>query len=139
MKILLVVSSLTGNTKTFIDFIKRNTSKEVIICDDFSINPDNYDSVILGTYSWGGDGRVPRKLKKYIQENSESLKRKNLFIYGSGNSIYPNFCGAVDRLTRYFLKYDTKVIGNFKFEQRFDESEFDESELKELKNKLQSL
>lgn len=138
MSILLSVASLTGNTKTIIDFIKENCTDDIVVCEDFSVSPEEYDKIILGSYSWG-NGKIPRRMKKYLIDNQQYFKDKNVFIYGSGNSIYPRFCGAADGIEKIVSDCGANIIGKFKYEQRFNKDDFSEEELTEVINQLNIL
>lgn len=127
MSVLLVVASNTGNTLTFVDFIKKHLKEEIILCTDFSKPIENYEKIIFGTYTWG-DGKIPKRMKDYLIENHRSLRNKKIFVYGSGNSIYPKFCGAVDGILKICSDCESNIIGSFKFEQRFIENSLLESE-----------
>lgn len=135
MATLLVVASLSGNTKTFIDFVRSNISDELIVDDQFSSSIEDYDKIIIGSYSWGS-GRIPKKLKQYLIDNQHYFQNKKVFIYGSGNSIYPKFCGAVDGIEKITTDCGANIIGRFRYEQRFNQSDFTEEELAAIINDL---
>lgn len=129
---LLVFTSMTGNTKTFVDFIQRNISVDV---SDTSINITSQGKLIIGTYTWAG-GKIPLELKDFLIRNKDQFKGKEIFIFGSGYSIYPKFCGAVDGVSKIVSDCGGIIVGTFKFEQRFIESEYSKKELEDLILKL---
>lgn len=73
-----------------------------------------YDTIIIAT-STLGEGEIPKAFKPLIPQFLE-LQDKNIGLFGSGNSIYPNFCGALDSFED-FLKRRNKVLFKFKFEE----------------------
>lgn len=131
MSALLILTSRTGNTRTFVEFFKRYSKVDIEVCSDFNVDPDLYDRVAIGTYTWS-NGKIPKQLKKYLIDNHQKLKDKKVFIFGSGLSVYPKFCGAVDGINKICADSKADVIGTFKFEQRFIEEEHSQEELEEL-------
>jgi flavodoxin I len=125
---LLVYTSMTGNTRTFVDFIRRNISVDV---SDTSVNITSQGKLIIGTYTWAG-GKIPLELKDFLIRNKDQFKDKEVFIFGSGYSIYPKFCGAVDGVSKIVLDCGGIIKGTFKFEQRFLENEYSKEELDDL-------
>lgn len=133
MSRLIVYTSLTGNTKTFADYLYRHTNDEATISMDNSKSISDYEKIVIGTYSWG-NGKIPRKLKKYLIENKDSFKSKDVFVFGSGNSIYPKFCGAVDGVKKIVGDCGANIISEFRFEQRFNETDLTLEEKEQLNN-----
>lgn len=133
--ILLVLTSKTGNTKTFLNFLQNHLNKEIQVCEKFDVPVKDYNYIIFGTYTWG-NGKIPKRMKDYLIANHKDLKGKEVFIFGSGNSIYPHFCRAVDNVEKICLDSGAIVRGKFKFEQRFNEKEVPQVELEELSNIL---
>lgn len=138
--IVIAIASLTGNTKTFVDFIKSNyPEQDFVVCEDFSEDLSSYDRIILGSYSWGGSGKIPAKMKKYIIRNKDNFRNKDVLVFGSGNSVYPHFCGAVDGMKTIVDDCGGNIIGDIKFEQRFNEDyimESDPTQLIQIKSLL---
>jgi len=93
---------------------------------------DGFDKIFLASSTWGV-GKIPSRIKKNVINNHKGLKGKEVFIFGSGNTIYPNFCRAVDSLKTICEDSGAKVIGTYKFEQRFVEKDVDKQELEEVK------
>src|SRR5699024_12301014 len=96
MKILIVGNSKTRNTYMFIDYLKQfNNSIEEYrynIRDYVDIDVSAYDLIIVGTNTWG-DGKIPSNCKEFIIRNATRYNKKCL-VFGTGNSIFLNFCGA---------------------------------------------
>jgi flavodoxin I len=129
---LLVYSSRTGNTKTFVDYITSRTNVEV---GDYNSNINEYETIIIGAYTWR-DGKIPTDLKEFVIKNQHSWKGKKVFIFGSGVSVYPKFCGAVDGIKKIVEDCGAEVVGIFKFEQRFKEKNYSERFLNRMIEKM---
>ncbi|MBM7704820.1 flavodoxin [Metabacillus iocasae] len=100
--VLLIYASMSGNTEAIADIleeelIKENinvTRKEVFEVDVNDLNKFNY--ILLGAYTWG-DGELPDEfLDFYDDMESISLEGKKVGVFGSGDTAYDIFCGAVD-------------------------------------------
>jgi flavodoxin I len=129
---LLVYSSRTGNTKTFVDYVSSRINIEV---GDYNSNINEYETIIIGAYTWG-DGKIPTDLKEFVINNQHSWKGKKVFIFGSGVSVYPKFCGAVDGIKKIVEDCGAEVTGIFKFEQRFKEKNYSERFLNRIIEKM---
>jgi flavodoxin I len=131
MSSLLVLNSNTGNTRTFLDFIVKHSTQKIEVCEDFSSSVKDFDKIAFGTYTWK-NGKIPDKMKNYLIENHRSLQGKEVFVFGSGNSVYQNFCGAVDGVRKICEVSSADIKGTFKFEQRFNENDFSKTEIEKL-------
>ncbi|MDQ1145783.1 flavodoxin I [Bacillus sp. SORGH_AS 510] len=121
MKIAIVYTSNTGNTEELVNliqqlFIQKKVDVSLFRISQFSIhNLNDYDAVIVGTYTWG-DGNIPQEMMA-IYHGFESLDLKNLItaVVGTGDSGYPKFCGAVDDF-KDMLYVQTKLVATLKIE-----------------------
>ena len=127
MKILMVGFSKTGNTYMFMDYLKQfnNDIEEYRfnIREDVDIDISSYDLIIVGTNTWG-DGKIPSNCKEFIINNAIKYK-KDWIVFGTGNSIFANFCGAVDGVNKILNDTGNNVLYTFKYEQRFIEEDLD--------------
>ena len=127
MKILMVGFSKTGNTYMFMDYLKQfnNDIEEYRfnIREDVDIDIYSYDLIIVGTNTWG-DGKIPSNCKEFIINNAIKYK-KDWIVFGTGNSIFANFCGAVDGVNKILNDTGNNVLYTFKYEQRFIEEDLD--------------
>lgn len=127
MKILMVGFSKTGNAYMFMDYLKQFNSdiKEYRfnIKEDVDIDISLYDLIIVGTNTWG-DGKIPPNCKKFIIDNAIKYN-KNWIVFGTGNSLFANFCGAVDGICKILKDTDNNILYTFKYEQRFIEEDLD--------------
>ena len=130
-KALIIIASNTGNTSTFLPFLEQYCSRSISVDMRLAVTPDLYSCIAIGTYTWG-NGKIPKRLKDYLIKHHKSLSEKRIFIFGSGNSVYPNFCGAVDGIEKICRDSNASIHGMHKFEQRFNESNLEESEKTQL-------
>lgn len=128
-KALVLYTSKTGNTESFVDFLEDNYFSEAEIdtvlfrsLKERKLDLDSYDNIILGCYTWGG-GIIPKYFKDYIIENREVLQDKNILLFGSGITIYKHFCGALDNIEIILDKKLPKI----KFEITFEPEENQEN------------
>lgn len=104
-KILVIYATISGNTTTFLPFIDRYNGQEgrEIVYYRVGKEPlpplEDFDKIIIGTYTWSNgrdDGKIPAKLKRLILEHREELLEKDVFVYGTGWTLYSDtFCMAV--------------------------------------------
>jgi flavodoxin I len=130
---ILIYCSKTGNTKTFVEYIANKV--DIWVADGFNVDITNYDKIILGSYTWG-NGKIPTEMKDFLIKNKDNFKGKRVYVFGSGYSIYPKFCGAVDGIIKIMTDCDADVQWCFKFEKRFNKDDFYEWELNDMIEKL---
>lgn len=123
--IIAIVQSLTGNTMSFIDYLRQEEGERIIVKTPRDFKKDKSllslleiaDKVMIGTYTWD-NGKIPKPMKDFVIEHRELLILKQPLIFGSGWSIYENFCGAVDGIS-IILENKNPTI---KYELRFNPS-----------------
>lgn len=140
MKTALLYWSKTGNTRTFVDYFVEKSNNEVDLYDMKKglIKKNDllkYDKICVGTYTWGY-GKIPKEVKEFFIEHHELLSGKVFFLFGSGNSVYPKFCGAVDNLEIIIEDIGSEVFFKFKIDQRFNTDDFDTEKLDLLTKKI---
>ncbi|MCY8453586.1 flavodoxin [Bacillus spizizenii] len=104
-KILLVYATMSGNTEAMADLIEKGLQEAEVEADRFeAIDIDNaqlfndYDHIIMGTYTWG-DGDLPDEFLDLAEDMDEvDFSGKTCAVFGSGDTAYEFFCGAVDTL-----------------------------------------
>lgn len=133
---VIIVSSLTGNTQTFADYLKSKFPEAWVTTPDRIIELNNFDLVAFGSYTWK-DGKIPKDIKEYILSNAHRLYGKRVIVFGSGNSIYPKYCEAVKSISKICKYYGCSVIGEIPFEQRFDLNKLDQEEKEKLEKVLE--
>ncbi|MBB6452439.1 flavodoxin I [Salirhabdus euzebyi] len=121
MRVAIIYSSVTGNTEEVKHLIEKGFSREGITLDTFHMKKDwvptlsMYDAIIIGTYTWG-NGNIPKEMELlYEAFEQQSVHRVVTGVFGTGDSFYPNFCGAVDRF-RDMLFVHTKLAVTLKVE-----------------------
>lgn len=136
-KILMVYCSMTGNTETIAGLVEEGITesgfdvvrKDVLEVDAHEIN--DYETVILGSYTWG-DGEIPDEFLDFYDEIlGLDFTGKKFAVFGSGDTSYDNFCGAVDIIEKMIEENGgIIVLESLKVEQYPDEN--DEERCKEF-------
>lgn len=107
--------SNSGNTKAIVENADAEGfdvyNLKHVGLEDLNFAP--YDVILLGTPTYGKG--VPPRYFKEIQESLASIEGKKIGLFGSGNSIYENYCGGLD-LLEDFLSKKNKVLFKYKFE-----------------------
>ncbi|MGG3560876.1 flavodoxin domain-containing protein [Neobacillus rhizosphaerae] len=121
MKIAIVYSSKTGNTEELIHliqelFIKKNVVVNLFRIEQFQFNVlKNYEAIVIGTYTWG-NGNIPHEMMDLFRAfETQDVKNIVTAVVGTGDSGYPNFCGAVDEF-KSMLYYHTHLAVTLKIE-----------------------
>lgn len=103
-KVIIVYASLTGNTEEMAELIAAGLRDSGVAADlkmveDCSASSLlDYDAYLLGAYTWG-DGELPDEFLDFTEEMQElDLSGKLTAIFGSGDTAYHLYCGAVDEL-----------------------------------------
>lgn len=75
----------------------------------------SWDALLIGTYTWGS-GEIPEEMQS-LYEAIEAAYPKQLqtAVFGTGDSFFAEFCGAVDRF-RDMLYVKTQLIATLKVE-----------------------
>lgn len=115
MKKLIAFHSVTGNTKSIVELSDVSGYEVVKLTDKTiaEIDFSEYDVIFLGASTWGKG--VPSDFYKNNQSHFEKILNKRIVLFGSGNTHYLNFCGALDILKDFFSKHN-KVEELFMFE-----------------------
>lgn len=130
-KLLVLYTSKTGNTQSFVDWFGEQFSNQFDITyfnlyrDKNLTNIEQYDIIALGSYTWA-NGKIPVEMKRFIIENRELLQEKVAFLFGSGITIYAHFCAALDSIQIIL----DKEIYSIKFELTFIPDEHEEEIIK---------
>ncbi|WP_150273714.1 flavodoxin [Paenibacillus tepidiphilus] len=103
-KVLVAFASLTGNTEEMAELIVegiRAAGGEAVmksVTDCNAVEIAEYEGVLLGAYTWG-DGELPDEFLDFYEEMDElDLKGLKSAVFGSGDTGYEIYCGAVDQL-----------------------------------------
>lgn len=121
LRLAIVYSSVTGNTEQLAEMIQKAAldqgfRTELYRIEEFSLAAIlDYDVVLIGTYTWGS-GEIPEEMHSLYQA-VEKLSRKEQWtaVFGTGDSFFAEFCGAVDRF-RDMLYVKTQLVATLKVE-----------------------
>lgn len=129
--ILIVYASISGNTEMIADLLAnafRELEHEVVIKSfDFDVidvmDLDNYEAVVVGTYTWD-NGELPYEVEDfYIDLEIAPIKNKLLAFFGSADSCYDTFGRAIDLLAERALQLNADVLSNRLKIDLFDDKE----------------
>lgn len=100
----------------FMFFKKYPVDISLFRIEDFPLSHINqYDAIVIGTYTWG-NGEIPDKMKAFYNEfELQDVKNVVTGVVGTGDSFYPEFCGAVDKF-RDMLHVHTNLAVTLKVE-----------------------
>lgn len=145
MKNLLIYGTLTGNTESValqIQKIIQEAGKELEIKNVNQTSSENLAQVenllIVASSTWD-DGLPCSDMADFLEENTQDLPDltgKKLAFFGCGDSNYPKFCQAVDKLEEIFSsKGGQRIINSLKIDGYID----DESNQDKIENFAQQL
>ena len=132
-RVAIVYASVTGNTEDAAETIKtialeKGLEAELWRVEEFPMAElSRCGIVVVGTYTWGS-GEIPREMRGLF-EAFEKLGRKELVtaVFGTGDSFFAEFCGAVDRF-RDMLYVHTDLTATLKIELRPQEQDYERCE-----------
>jgi flavodoxin I len=121
MRVAIVYASITGNTEELAEelykgFLEQSVEATIYKVEEFPLSiVSHFDAIVIGTYTWG-NGEIPREMRGLYQA-FESLSNKMMVsaIFGTGDSFYPRYCGAVN-LFRDMLYVHTNLAAVLKVE-----------------------
>jgi len=128
LSVAIVYASVSGNTKELAEelyqiFLTKSVHISIYSIDEFSVSHlCHYHAVAIGTYTWG-NGEIPQEMRELYQA-FEFINRKDMTtaVFGTGDSFYPMFCGAVDQF-RNMLYVHTNLAATLKVELRPQEQD----------------
>jgi flavodoxin I len=128
LRAAIVFASITGNTRKLAQtigqcFREYRVQTALIPADSFRPNHLNgINLLVIATYTWG-NGEIPASMKP-IYEEIASREPMNLITAaaGTGDSLYPYYCGAVDKF-RDMLFVHTQLAATLKVELLPQESD----------------
>lgn len=137
MKIGVIYASMSGNTEAIADIIVEKLKEhnhDVNLKDMLSLPASdflNYDLIFIGMYTWG-DGDYPDECLDIIEEIEQlNLEEKPFALFGSGDTSYPEFCGALDKLKELIENYNGVCLGE-PLRIEFNPSKADEEEINQF-------
>jgi len=121
MKVAMVYTSMTGNTEALMRMIEQIFQMKELPIEVYPINVfgleqlEQWDAIVIGSYSWG-NGNIPYEMRAlftaFEQQDAGSIVTA---VFGTGDSFYPYFCGAVDQF-RDMLYVHTDLAVTLKVE-----------------------
>ncbi|WHY02803.1 flavodoxin domain-containing protein [Neobacillus sp. DY30] len=123
LSVAIVYTSVSGNTEELAEmiyqiFLTWSVDAAIYRIEEFSLSDLlHYDVVAIGTYTWG-NGDIPKEMRPlYNAVEFTSRKDMTTAVFGTGDSFYPMFCGAVDQF-RDMLYVHTNLAATLKVELR---------------------
>jgi len=115
-KVIIIYGSTTGNTKTLSKYVEEGlkaSGVEVMVKNVTESNPKelkDYDVIILGSSTWG-DGELQDDFIPFEKDMRKiKLDRKKGAVFGCGDSMYPQFCKAVEILEERLKSCGVEII-----------------------------
>lgn len=130
-KAAIIYTSMTGNTEEIAELLaEKLTSIQVVMIEMDEMKAEDfgqYDGFLFGTYT-DGDGELPFDTEIFVDMLEETeLKGKTGGCFGSGDSIYNDFCGAVDQLQELIIEKKMAAVASpLKIELSPEENDSDE-------------
>ncbi|SEO66248.1 flavodoxin I [Amphibacillus marinus] len=121
MKVAIIYSSITGNTGLLAESLYQQLIDQHIAVDLLTVDQvhysqlTNYDAIAIGTYTWDNGDLPPEMDQLFCEIEERDLAHVSTGIFGTGDSFYPYFCGAVD-LFRDMLYVHTQLAVTLKVE-----------------------
>lgn len=115
-KVLVAYASLTGNTEEIAELIVEGIKQaggEAILKSVTDFNAAEileYEGVLLGAYTWG-DGELPDEFLDFYEEMEElNLTGLKSAAFGSGDTGYEIYCGAVDIIESKLKELGAEIV-----------------------------
>jgi flavodoxin I len=115
---LIVYASMTGNTEEMANLIGEGIQQNKVTVDIRDILEVDvsellgYDGILLGAYTWG-DGELPDEFLDFYDEmEGLNLESKVAAAFGSCDSSYEHWGGAVDILSEKLIELGADVVLN---------------------------
>ncbi|MGE7780853.1 flavodoxin domain-containing protein [Peribacillus sp. NPDC097264] len=123
-KTAIVHHSAGGNTKVLAEVLASLLPEaELFRVLEFDIRTvHEYDSLIVGTYTWG-NGELPARMSAFYSELEQMpISHLKTGVFGTGETNYNHFCGAVDQF-RDMLFAKSQLVATLKIEQMYQEAD----------------
>lgn len=117
-KILMLYASATGNTElmaeAIVAYLEDRNNEVVTKTFDFdSIDVEElfiYDAILVGTHTWD-DGELPYEVEDFYEELDDvDITGKVFGVFGSADSFYDTYGGAVDLMADRLQNLGAKVV-----------------------------
>ncbi|HLQ71350.1 MAG TPA: flavodoxin [Bacillota bacterium] len=116
--ILVLYASMTGNTELMADAISDYLEGQGYEVDirTFDFDPidveelSDYDGVAIGTHTWD-DGSLPYEVEDFYEELDDvDIEGMICGVFGSADSFYDTFGGAVDLMWTHLNEKGAKLV-----------------------------
>ncbi|TDL80118.1 flavodoxin [Peribacillus frigoritolerans] len=115
-KTAIIYASMSGNTEAIADLIEKglkeagSEAKKFEAMDIDGTVFTEYDHFLIGAYTWG-DGEMPDEmLDLYDEMDDYDFEDKTIALFGSGDTAYDLFCGAVDLIAEKIQQNSGSLI-----------------------------
>jgi predicted ribonucleotide reductase-associated flavodoxin len=99
---------MSGNTHEVAEIIAKEARADLVRMGAEPLDLRAYDLLFIGSYTWG-DGETPHIVKDFARDLGH--KPEHVAIFGTGDTQWPFYCAAVDRLAKFYeTKYPTLKI-----------------------------
>lgn len=118
IQVLILYASSTGNTEQVACLLQQNINQREFNITLKSIEFEEmetdwlarYDGILFGTYTYD-DGDLPFETEIFCDSLGHiDLKGKVVGVFGSGDTAYTSFCGAVDSMKEEFQRSNATVV-----------------------------
>lgn len=108
MRALIAYCSYSGNTKEVAELLKESLLENDVVADihrigaDPLMNPEHYDLILIGTFTWG-KGKVPDEVKDFVLQIG--YKPDHVAVFGTGDTQFGGdelFCHAAVKLAQFY-------------------------------------
>jgi|SRR5690625_98871 len=107
MRVLIAYLSYSGNTEEVAELIDYEMKNKGISADmhrigiDPPINPEEYNRIFIGTFSWD-EGATPDEVKDFVIE--VGYKPNNVAVFGTGETQFgeETYCLAAEKLAKFY-------------------------------------
>lgn len=117
LRALIAYLSYSGNTKEIAEIIEKKLIEQNFVVEihligiDLPINPENYDLILIGTFTWA-KGSTPDEVKDFVLEIG--YKPNHIAVFGTGETQFGGddlFCLAAVKLAKFYQsKYEPLKI-----------------------------
>lgn len=115
-KVIMVFTSMTGNTEEMAEAIAQGVREQGVeldvkeVLDATATELEQHDGILLGAYTWG-DGELPDDFLDFYDELDDvDLAGKKAAVFGSCDSSYEKYGAAVDILIEKLQERGAEVV-----------------------------
>lgn len=116
--LLMLYASMTGNTEQMAEIIEAylKAKNHKVVIKTFEFDPIDveelldYDGILIGTYTWD-DGTLPYEVEDFYEELAHiDIKGKIVGVFGSADSFYETYGGAVDLMVDHLTDLGAELV-----------------------------